>query len=176
MSKRIVFLAFLAGHVLLGGPALGGLISFSSSEASTWSPNGAEISQGFSVVEPLLVDITAEAQSDFGITATISNQSDITWTGYVLSLDSQGEATFVQGTAGSTVFGTTLYPDLWTIEFWAPEPVPPGEAVTLNFDINIPDNGPYSFTLTQNPIPEPATVFFLALGAALLLGQPRKRQ
>ena len=102
-------------------------------------------------MEPLFVDITAEAQFDFNITATVSNRSGITWTGYVLSLDSQGDATFVQGTAGSTVFGTTLYPDPWTIAFQAPEPVLPGQAVTLNFDIRIPDNGPYSFTLTQNP-------------------------
>ncbi|UCC96473.1 MAG: hypothetical protein JSW66_11590 [Phycisphaerales bacterium] len=176
MSKRVIFLAFLAGHVFLSGPVQGGLITFSSSAVSTWSANGAEISQAFSVADPLLVDITAEAQSDFSISATVSNRSEITWTGYVLSLDSQGEATFVQGTAGSTVFGTTLYPDLWTIEFRAPEPVLPDQAVTLNFGINIPDSGPYSFTLTQNPIPEPATVFFLALGAALLLGQTPKRQ
>lgn len=176
MSTRVVFLAFIAGYVLFGGPAQAGLISFTSSETSTWSPDGAEILEGFSVVEPLLVDITAEAESDFSISATVSNRSNITWTGYMLSLDPQGQATFVQGTAGSTVFGTTLYPDLWTIEFRAPEPVLPGQAVTLSFDINIPDNGPHSFTLTQNPIPEPATVLLLLLGGVLLLRQTPKRK
>jgi hypothetical protein len=124
----------------------------------------------------LAADITAEALSDFGITATVSNRSGIPWTGYVLSLDPQGDATFVQGTAGSTVFGTTLYPDLWTIEFRAPEPVLPGQTVTLRFDIRIPDDGPYSFTLTQSPIPEPATALLLALGAALLFRRKPKRK
>ena len=174
MSRKTALFAFFAGILLLGNPAHGGLISFSSNAASTWSSSGAEISQDFWVSEPLGVDITAEALSDFGIAATVSNRSSIAWTGYVLSLDPQGEATFVQGTAGSTVFGTTLYPDLWTIEFRAPELVLPGQAVTLSFDINIPDDGPYSFTLTQSPIPEPATALFLALGAASLLRRKSK--
>ena len=176
MIRKMALFTFFAGIVLLGNPAYGGLISFSSSAASTWSSSGAQISQDFWVSEPHTVDITAEALSDFGIAATVSNRTNIAWTGYVLSLDPQGEATFVQGTAGSTVFGTTLYPDLWTIEFRAPEPVLPGQAVTLNFDINIPDNESYSFTLTQSPIPEPATALFLALGAASLLGRKPKRK
>ncbi len=174
MSRKIALFAFFAGIVLLGNPAHGGLISFTSSAASTWSSSGAEISQDFWVAEPLTVDITAEALSDFGISATVSNRTNIAWTGYVLSLDPLGEATFVQGTAGSTVFGTTLYPDLWTIEFRAPEPVLPGQAVTLTFEINIPDGESYSFTLTQSPVPEPATALFLALGAASLLRRKPK--
>jgi len=175
MSKKILLFTFFAGAVLLGQPAHGALVAFSSDAASTWSSSGAEISQDFWLPEPLTTDITAEAHSDFGITATISNRSNITWTGYVLSLDPQGEATFVQGTAGSTLFGTTLYPDLWTIEFQAPEPVLPGQAVTLSFDINIPDNGPYSFTLTQSPIPEPATALFFLFGWAFVLNRKPKR-
>jgi len=106
--------------------------------------------------------------------ATVSNRTNIAWTGYVLSLYPQGDATFVQGTAGSTAFGTTLYPDIWTVEFRAPEPVLPGQAVSLRFDIRIPDDGPYSFTLTQSPIPEPATALLLALGAASLLHREPK--
>jgi hypothetical protein len=62
-----------------------------------------------------------------------------------------------------------LYPDAWTIEFWAPEIVLPGEAVTLEFGISIPDDGPYSFTLTQTPIPEPATAILLTFGVAFLV-------
>ena len=173
MSRKTVLLAFFAAVLPLASPASGGLISFSSSVPSTWSSSGAELSQDVWVAEPFGVDITAAAQSDFGITATVSNRSNIAWTGYVLSLDPQGNATFVQGTAGSTVFQTTLYPDLWTIEFRAPEPVLPGQAVTLSFDIRIPDDGAYSFTLTQSPIPEPATALLLAVGTAWLL-RPRR--
>jgi hypothetical protein len=167
MGQKTALPAFFAGILLLGNCASGGLISFSSSEPATWSSSGAQISHDFWAAQPLAVDITAAAQSDFTITATVSNRSNIPWTAYVLTLDPQGDATFVQGTASSTVFGTTLYPDLWTIEYRAPEPVLPGQAVTLRFDIRLPDDGPYSFTLTQNPIPEPATALLLVLGAAL---------
>jgi hypothetical protein len=174
MSSKTVLFTLFAGIVLFGNPAHGGLISFSSSADSTWSSSGAEISQDFWLAEPLVTDITAEAHSDFGIAATVSNRSNIAWTGYVLSLDPQGDATFVQGTASSTVFGTTLYPDLWTIEFRAPEPVLPGQDVTLSFDIRIPDDGAYTFTLTQSPIPEPATALFLLFGSALVLRRKPK--
>ncbi len=174
MNRKTALFAFSAGILLLCNPARGGLISFSSSTASTWSSSGAEISQDFWATTPLATNITAEAMSDFGISATVSNRTNIPWTGYVLSLDPQGNATFVQGTASSTVFRTTLYPDLWTIQFRAPEPVLPGQAVTLRFDIRIPDGGQYSFTLTQSPIPEPATALLLALGAASLLRRKPK--
>ena len=176
MSRKTVLLAFFAAVLPLASPASGGLISFSSSAPSTWSSSGEELSQDVWVAEPFGVAITAAAESDFGIAATVSNRSNIAWTGYVLSLDPQGNATFVQGTAGSTVFGTTLYPDLWTIEFRAPEPVLPGQAVTLSFDIRIPDDGPYSFTLTQSPVPEPTTALLLAFGVALLFRRkPRSK-
>lgn len=175
MSRKTVLFAFFAGIVLLGNPAHGGLINFSSSAESTWSADGVQISQDFWLAAPVVTDITAEAHSDFSITATVSNQSNVTWTGYALSLDPQGDATFVQGTASSTVFGTTLYPDLWTIQFLAPEPVLPGQTVTLKFDIRIPDNGTYTFTLTQSPIPEPATALLLLFGATFALRQRRAR-
>jgi hypothetical protein len=46
--------------------------------------------------------------------------------------------------------------------------------VTLQFDISIPDGVPFTFTLTQNPIPEPATAALLGLGALLLLARRKK--
>jgi hypothetical protein len=112
--------------------------------------------------------LNAEAHSTFNVQITTTNESDFTWTGYVLSLDPEGEATFVEDTASSTKFNTVLYQDAWTLEFEAPQAVSIGEVVTLEFDISIPDGHSYTFELTQTPIPEPATFILLGFGGALL--------
>lgn len=172
MSKRTVLLMLVVGVVFLSSAAQGVLVSFESDALSSWSPSGVVMTQAIANGGPVGVTMTAEAHSTFTINTTTTNESGITWTGYVLSLDPLGSATFVDGSAGSTKFDTALYPDDWTIEFWEPQAVLPGQVVALQFDVSIPDDGTYTFTLTQNPIPEPTTILLLGFGGALLL---RKR-
>jgi hypothetical protein len=169
MRKRTVLLTVVSAVAFLGRVAQGGLISFYSDTFSTWSPSGVVFTQVISGYEPVSITMSAEAQSTFTFTTITTNESDITWTGYVLSLDPEGAASFVDETAGSTKFETALYPDALTIEFWAPNEVLPGQVVTLQFDVSIPDDVPCTITLTQNPIPEPATIVLLAFGGAALL-------
>jgi len=174
MSRRVLVFILVGLVAFLGSAAQGVLVSFDSdAEESSWSPSGAIITQDIASLAGVDINITAEAKSTFTITTTTTNESGFTWTGYILSLDKQGSATFVEGTAGSTKFQTVKYPDPWSIEFWAPEVVLPGEVVTLRFDINIPDSGPSTFTLSQQPIPEPSTIAILGLGSLFLL---RKRK
>ncbi len=173
MSKQALVFILVGLVAFFSSAAQAGLVSFDSDAVSTWSPSGAVVSQGLSSLTVADVTITAEAESTFTITTTATNESDVAWTGYILSLDPQGDATFVEGTAGSTKFETAEYPDLWTIEFWAPKAVLPGQVVTLQFEINIPDSAPYTFTLSQQPIPEPTTIAILGLGSLFLL---RKRK
>ena len=168
MRKHAALFTLAAGITFLSGVTQAGLVNFASDAVSSWSPSGAVITQSISFA-PTGVTISAEAHSTFTITTTTTNESDITWTGYIVSLDQQGDATFVEGSAGSTKFNTVLYPNAWTVEFWEPQVVLPGQVVTLQFDISIPDDGPYTFILTQNPIPEPATIVLLAFGSILLL-------
>jgi len=59
--------------------------------------------------------------------------------------------------------------DDYSLEFSQPQAVLDGESVSFSFDVLIPSSGPFTFTLTQQPIPEPATLALLGLGAAALL-------
>lgn len=169
MSKCRVVLTSIMAVALFGSLAHGSLIGFSSDALSSWSPSGAIILQGISSLESSDLTISAESHSSFTISSTVTNETSVTWIGYRLTLDPTEDATFVSGSAGSTKFGTVNEIDDWTLEFWAPAEVLPSQVVTLQFDVHIPDNGPYTFSLTQNPIPEPATIALLGLGSLALV-------
>ncbi|MFB0525040.1 MAG: PEP-CTERM sorting domain-containing protein [Phycisphaerae bacterium] len=174
MRKCVVAFILVVAIPFLNSVAHGSLVSYYSDEVSECFTNGAVSCLHISEIAPVELTINAESDLIFTLTTTVTNQSDIIWTGYVLTLDPTGAATFVEGTAGSTKFGTVVHPDPWTVEFWQPEPVLPGQVVTLQFDINISGPPPHIFTLTQNPIPEPATAVLLGLGVlALLLRRKR---
>ncbi|MCK4292444.1 MAG: PEP-CTERM sorting domain-containing protein [Planctomycetes bacterium] len=170
MSKCKVFFTSMAVVVLLSGVLQASLVSFSTDAVSSWSPSGAVILQGISAPGPANLTMTAETHSTFTVIITAVNDTGFVWTGYSLDLDPAGNATFVDGTAGSTVFDNVAYTP-YTLTFSAPDDVPIGGAVGLQFDLDIPDTGPHTFTLTQIPIPEPATVALLGLGALALVAR-----
>jgi hypothetical protein len=177
MSKWSRVLTVVAVVAFLGGVARAELVSFSSDASIySWSPSGAVVTNSFSLLGPVAVTMNAEAHSKLTLTSTATNETGFVWTGFVLNLDPQENATFVAGSAGSTKFNTVLYPDLYTIEFQAPQVVNPGQVVTVQFDVDIPDGAPFKISLTQTPIPEPATVALLALGAGALLFKRRSSE
>jgi len=162
--KVATFLCVVVCFYSITGAAL---VDTSSPELSG---SGVVFSDQDSVLEQTI--ITEALTTSTFVTTTINN-SGFVWTGYMLSLDPAGDATFVGGTAGSTKFKTVEYPDPWTIEFRAPEQVPLGGVVALQYDISIPEGVPYSFALTQTPIPEPATIMLFGL-MALIVATGRK--
>lgn len=169
MSKCKVFLTATAVFVLLTSSAQALLISFSADAPSAWTPSGAVIILEVSSSEPYTITMSAESHSVFTVSSTVTNDSGFTWTSYMLTLDPIEAATFVPGSGQSTDLHTVIDHDLYTIEFKAPTEVPPGETVTFEAKIDIPDTGPYTFTLTQRAIPEPATVALLGIGALALV-------
>jgi hypothetical protein len=172
MNKYVVILTVVV--TLSTSIAQAKLVSFSSDAVYTWSESGVVISQH--IDSPALSDIMMSviANSEIAFTATTLNETDFIWTGYVLELEYGGAPTFVFDSARSTHFKSALYPNDWKIVFKAPDAVPIGEVVTLQFKMAFVDDAPYTFTLTQYPVPEPATFALLGLGTAVLLAQ-RKR-
>ena len=114
------------------------------------------------------VIMSAETDTDptFHVVKDVENNTGVTWTGYILTL--YGEDVSFQEPAGSTRFNTVIVaPNM--IEFYAPSPVPDGQSVVLDFYINVATTGLWEFTITQNPIPEPATLGLLAMGGLAML-------
>lgn len=108
----------------------------------------------------------------FHIQKTVTNSGTVAWTSYELMLNPTGNATFViGGNNHATIYNNTSV-STYDLIFSSPNAVQPGQTVVLDFDIAVPLIGPFNFCLTQNPIPEPATICMLGLGA---LGLLRKR-
>jgi len=172
--KKFRIVLTLVGLVSFFGSAVeASLVSFSSDGVYTWSESGVVISQSISSLAPSDITMTAQASSEFTITNTTMNETNFLWTGYILELEYGGPPQFIFDSARSTHFKSALYPNNWKIVFQAPDAVPVGEIVTLQFKLAIPDDAPYTFTLTQYPVPEPATFVLLGLGAVALMSWRR---
>ncbi len=136
-----------------------------------------ELGERLSEMGPDEVEMSGMTSSDpnFTLIKTVENVTGVTWTAYQLVLDPVGVATFVPGTEGSTRFTDISFSaDLKTITFAEPLAVPDGDTVTLQVDINIPTTGSFGFNVCQHPIPEPATVALLGLGALVLIRTRKK--
>ena len=107
----------------------------------------------------------ADGDPTIHVVKSVENQTGVPWTGYELHLSGAG-VSFVPPTVSSHFLTSNLTANL--IEYFSPNPVPNGDTVVLDFYINVAEAGLFSFTLTQIPIPEPATLGLLALGGLLL--------
>lgn len=144
------------------------VFTFVGEEMWTWDIEeiGQEALASFGSVYSSILGEDQDPQ--LAVTLTVENSTGFTWTGYVLELDQGENATFfgTAGTSGSE-FGTVMYPGDKTINFSGTEYVDIGESVTFNFVIDVPNFGD-GFTLTQTPIPEPATIALLSVGMLFL--------
>ena len=96
----------------------------------------------------------------------VTNANGHDWTGYTLTLNGP-EGVYFTGAAGSDYFSTAIVtPNLITFSDGV---VAVGEEVTLLFRIEVADAGNFDWCVTQQAIPEPATLVTLGLGALSLL-------
>jgi hypothetical protein len=112
----------------------------------------------------LAMSATTTSDPAFLVNETVTNNSGVTWTGYRLTLSGDAGVTFT-GDASSSKFATAAVSPA-EIDFSAPLPVADGESVGLSFNVNIAGTGLFSWSMTQQPTPEPATLALLGIGGA----------
>lgn len=121
------------------------------------------------------VEFSGETDGDpiLQITKDVTNSTSYAWIGYNINLDPLDTDTFVGvPTSGGTSGGMSLVSQTgYSLVWGTPNVVQPGQTVSFTFQVNVPDNGTFGFTLSQSPVsvPEPASIALAGL-ALLLFG------
>lgn len=188
MSKCKVLFTSMAAVVLVCGSLQAGLVSFNADVPFQMTPTGVHLENALSSI-PSIITMTAEfdapsgihamsaSYSTFTVALTAVNDLAWTWTGYRLEVvgDPVDSATFVDGSAICAEFGGD--PDTgneYVLEWMEGSgQVLPGNSANFEFKLSlgISPGEQYTFTLIQTPIPEPATIALLGLGALALLAR-----
>ncbi|MEN6386630.1 MAG: PEP-CTERM sorting domain-containing protein [Phycisphaerales bacterium] len=96
----------------------------------------------------------------------VTNYSTVAWTSYELTLSATGP---VFTLASIDLFSSAVISNGGLKITFPNGIVNPGDEVMLNFKTLVSSVGPFTVTLTQNPIPEPATMTLLCMGALALI-------
>jgi hypothetical protein len=116
------------------------------------------------------VMMSGETDDDpmFVMDEVVTNETLFSWTSYELEIFSQNAHFDYSFAPWSDFFGSTIQTPT-KLTFLSPEVVNPGDTVEMIFKIKVVTTGPFSLSLTQTPIPEPATMTLLGLGALALI-------
>jgi hypothetical protein len=123
-------------------------------------------------IDQVNMSATNDDDPTFRVTKYVTNETTVAWTSYELTLNGTGP-TFTD-TPSSDLFSSAVISNGGLKITYSGGTVNPGDEVQLNFKVLSPAvNDSWTTCLTQNPIPEPATLAILGLGGMALL---RKRR
>ncbi|MGD0541372.1 MAG: PEP-CTERM sorting domain-containing protein [Tepidisphaeraceae bacterium] len=199
MRREIVagLLLGLGAWQLLPRSAGANIVGYSCSADSSISDLGytwGKDSSGDNWLNITSAESAAPAQIDYTVTTDtandptliigndVNNDTGFTWTGYDVTVSMNNPFTLssalVSTPAGwsAIVSGPTLILGQYvgTIDYTAGTPIPDGNELDFQYTLSFSSFLSYSFTETVVPVPEPASLGLLALGAVALLGR-RKR-
>jgi hypothetical protein len=170
-SVNLLFAAILP----LG--AYAGFVDFKCQTNCIWNfdSTSSELNLNLNVVgsDEVLMYGATDSDPTFHVTETVTNNSGLSWTAYELILSESGASFDYSNAPTSSRFQNFNEDSTTSFTFYSPNEVPNGTNVTFDFDISVPLSGLFSFTLTQQPIPEPATIALLGLCALSLLRRKR---
>ncbi|MGD0784305.1 MAG: PEP-CTERM sorting domain-containing protein [Sedimentisphaerales bacterium] len=117
-----------------------------------------------------MITMTGQTDQDpmFLMDEVIDNDTLVDWTSFDIQILS-GSANFnYTYTPLSNFFGSTTQTPT-DLTFLSPLVVHPGDSVEMKFKIQVTSTGPFTLTVSQTAIPEPATITLLCIGALALL-------
>ncbi len=141
-----------------------------ASEAPTVDLEGISADEGQG--NPVVLNGELGSTVTVDMTLNITNTSGVTWTAYELILEGENVVFNYSNTPTCNYFLTTVMQPTY-LRFDSPNVVEGGQTVTMNFSIDVSQEGLFEITLIQNPVPEPVSIGLFSMAGLMLLRKKR---
>ncbi len=117
-------------------------------------------------------DPAVDAGKTFAVTKTVTNNTGFAWTGFNMALQGTGGTPGFSGASTSDVFLNNVY--IPNTNNWTNGTVANGATVKFTFNITLSSPPGPKYTLSQSPVPAPASLALLGLGGAIATRRLRR--